>query len=247
MPLAKVADVKSKFFGPLIRPISKSAKLAKSKLSFSKGFMNTDKLVLAQREFLNRYPGGFSHPEMLAIGKKHRIQKATEFAQLSFAKKKFPDTHEILDNWIKLISRSSMVSVFEKPKFKEFVAGLEPKEKNRLVAGLKAMLHGDEAKGFEAVVKLMQMAKLGKWSLVSACPFYFNPLEEVFVKPTTAKGVIAYFELENLVYRPQPSWGFYSEFRTQIKQMKGLVDPSLAPNNAAFTGFLMMSLPAARR
>ena len=205
--------------------------------------MNRGKLKLAERHFLERYPGGFAHPDMLAIGKKHKISKATDFAQLSFAKKRFPDTHEVLDNWVKLVSRSSMVSVFEKPKFKDFVASLEPKEKNRLVAGLKAILHGDQAKGFEAVVKLMQMAKLGKWSLISACPFYYSPQQEVFVKPTTAKGVIAYFELENLSYRPQPSWGFYEEYRKQINTMKELVDPSIAPNNAAFTGFLMMSLP----
>jgi hypothetical protein len=209
--------------------------------------MNRDKLALAEGHFLERYPGGFGHPEMLAIGKKHRIEKATEFAQLSFAKKKFPDTHEVLENWVKLISRSSMVSVFEKPKFKEFVVGLEPKEKNRLVAGLKAMLHGDEAKGFGAVVKLMQIAKLAKWSLVSTCPFYFSPLQEVFVKPTTAKGIIAYFELENLTYRPQPCWEFYQEYRVQINLMKDLVDPCLAPNNGAFTGFLMMSLPNRER
>ncbi|MFT4862230.1 MAG: hypothetical protein ACI95C_001448 [Pseudohongiellaceae bacterium] len=208
--------------------------------------MNTDKLALAERYFMERYPGGFSHPDMLAIAKKHNIQKATDFAHLCFAKKKFPDTQELLDNWVKLVSRSSMVSIFEKPKFKAFVAGLEPKEKNQLVAGLKAMLYGDEAKGFDTVVKLMQMAKLAKWSLISACPFYFSPLDQVFVKPTTTKGVIAFFELKNLVYRPQPAWGFYAEYRSQINRMKEYVDPSLSPNNAAFSGFLMMSLPKAQ-
>ncbi len=206
--------------------------------------MNREKLALAQMLFLERYPGGFAHPEMLVIAKKHNIEKATEFSHTSFSKKKFPDTHDVLENWVKLVSRSSMVSVFEKPKFKDFVASLEPKEKNQLVAGLKAMLHGDQAKGFDRVVKLMQMAKLAKWSLITTGLFYYNPTDEVFVKPTTTKGVIAHFELENLVYRPQPDWGFYAEYRAQIHQMKALVDASLSPNNAAFSGFLMMSLPA---
>jgi hypothetical protein len=64
----------------------------------------------------------------------------------------------------------------------------------------------------------------------------------VFVKPTTAKKVIEHLELENLEYKPQPSWEFYSEFRRQVQLMKQQVDPNLAVNNAAFTGFLMMTL-----
>ena len=209
--------------------------------------MNLEKLALAESIFLDRYTGGFSHPEMLAIGKKHKIDKVAEFAHLSFAKKKFPDTQEVLDNWFKLVSRSSMVSVFEKPKFRDFMASLSPKDKNRLVAGLKAQLHGDEAKGFETIVNIMQMSKLAKWTLVTTCPFYCSPLEEVFIKPTTAKGIIAYFELENLIYESQPTWEFYQAYRTEINRMKEQVDCSLAPNNAAFSGFLMMSLPALLR
>lgn len=209
--------------------------------------MNIEKLKLAEREFLNRFPGGFAHPEMVAVGKKHKMDKMIEFTQASFAKKNFRDTLDILDNWVKLVSRSSMVSVFEKPKFKEFISSLTPKEKNLMVAGLKNQLHGAEQKGFETILGLMQMAKIAKWSLISICPVYHRPQDEVFVKPTTAKGVVAYFELDGLVYRPQPSWDFYVDYRDAVNHMKSQVDPALAPNSAAFSGFLMMSLPQARR
>ncbi|MFK7862640.1 MAG: hypothetical protein AB8B95_00290 [Pseudohongiellaceae bacterium] len=205
--------------------------------------MNIEKLKIAEKNFLERYPGGFSHPEMVAIGKKHKMEKMIEFTQSSFAKRNFRDTLDILENWVKVVSRSSMVSVFEKPKFKDFIGSLTPKEKNRLVAGLKNQLHGCEQTGFEAILGIMQMYKLGKWSLISICPVYHKPQEEVFVKPTTAKGVVAYFELEGLVYRPQPSWEFYSDYRAKLTQMKSSVDPLLSPNSAAFSGFLMMSLP----
>lgn len=208
--------------------------------------MNLEKLKHAENVFMQRYPGGFAHPEMVAIGKKHRMDKMIEFTQSSFAKKNFRDTQDILDDWIKLVSRSSMVSVFEKPKFKDFVASLTPKEKNRLVAGLKEQLHGSEEKGFQMILELMLMAKLAKWSLISICPVYHKPQDEVFVKPTTANGVIAYFELEGLIYRPQPSWNFYVAYRNAITQMKASVDPMLAPNSAAFSGFLMMSLPSSK-
>ena len=84
--------------------------------------------------------------------------------------------------------------------------------------------------------------KMAKWSLISVLPVYYKPFDEVFVKPTTAKGVILQYELDSLVYKPRPSWEFYQEFRSIINEMKSKVDSRLAPNNAAFTGFLMMSM-----
>ena len=62
------------------------------------------------------------------------------------------------------------------------------------------------------------------------------------MKPTTAKGVVSYFELDGLEYRPRPSWEFYKTYRDIILEMKAAVDKSLAPNNAAFCGFLMMTM-----
>lgn len=204
--------------------------------------MNLEKLKEAEFWFLNRYPGGFLDPELQAIGKKHKVDKMITLTQESFAKKNFRDTSTIIENMIKIISRSSMVSVFEKPKFRDFANSLEPKQKNALVAGLKAQLHGDEQKGFEKILDILKIGKMAKWTLISICPVYFRPQDEVFVKPTTAKGVIAHFELDNLLYRPQPYWEFYQEFRSAINDMKTKVDPTLSVNSAAFTGFLMMSL-----
>ena len=65
-------------------------------------------------------------------------------------------------------------------------------------------------------------------------------------KPTTTKNVIRQFELEGLEYRPRPSWAFYERYRAVIDDMKAHVDPSLWPNNAAFTGFLMMRTAVAQ-
>ena len=88
--------------------------------------------------------------------------------------------------------------------------------------------------------------KLAIWSLLTVIPNYYRPTQEVFVKPTTAKGVIDYFELKGLDYSPRPSWAFYKGFREAVDTMKPLVDPSLSPSNAAFLGFLMMSFNAAK-
>ncbi len=206
--------------------------------------MNLEKLKRAEEFFMTRYPNGFSHPDMLAIGKKHKMDRMISLSQECFAKKNFRDTADIIESMIKIVSRSSMVSVFEKPKFRDFANSLEPKHKNAITSGLKEQLHGDEQKGFEKILEIMKIGKMAKWSLISICPVYFRPQDEVFVKPTTAKNAIIHFELTGLIYKPQPSWEFYKDFRCIINDMKTKVDPLLSPNNAAFTGFLMMSMAA---
>lgn len=205
--------------------------------------MNRDKLKRAEELFLERYPGGFTHPEILEIGKKHPIGKMHTMALEAFAPDKFYNVSEIVENMGKIVSRASMVSMFEKPKFRDFVKSIGSDEKDALAYGLKEILHGESAEGFEVMADILRLEKLAKWSLMTIIPFYYAPQDEVFVKPTTAKGVIEYFELENLVYRPAPTWGFYEEFRRTVIEMRSEMPDLQSPNNAAFTGFLMMSLP----
>ncbi len=143
---------------------------------------------------------------------------------------------------IKVVSRSSMVSVFEKPKFRDYGNSLPIHEKEQLASGLKMVLHGKEQKGFELMLALLGLGKLAKWPLMTINQTYFRPHHEAFVKPTTAKGIIDYFELEDLQYKPAPTWDFYEKFRAVINDMKSKVDPSLSLYNAAFSGFLMMTL-----
>ncbi len=204
--------------------------------------MNFQKLKQAEVSFMERYPGGFSHPEMVEIGKKHKMDKLVSFAQESFAKSQFNDPMIVVDNLVKLTTRSSMVSVFEKPKFRDYVYSLSDMDRERLATAVKQRLHGNSQKGFEEMCRILAAGKLNKWSLVSVAAAYYRPLDEVFVKPTTAKGVVVHFELDGLKYHPTPSWEFYTQYRDLIMTMKQHVDPNLSPSNAAFSGFLMMSL-----
>ena len=86
--------------------------------------MNLKKLKQAEETFLKQYPGGFNNSEMVAIGKKHRMDKMIIMTQEGFSKVNFKTSETIIENMIKIMSRSSMVSVFEKPKFKDFVNSL---------------------------------------------------------------------------------------------------------------------------
>ena len=140
-----------------------------------------------------------------------------------------------------------MVSMFEKPKFRDFVNGLNRADRDYLAGGFQRMLHGAQKKGFNEVLDVLTEGKLAKWSLITICPMYYRPRKEVFVKPTTTKAVIKQFELDELTYHPRPSWEFYAAYRDAIDQMKAHVHPSLSPNNAAFTGFLMITTGANQR
>ncbi len=206
--------------------------------------MNIDLLKSAEAQFLQRYPGGFHHPEMLAIGKKHLFEKRKEQVQEWFSYDRFVETDGtvISESMIKIVSASSLVSVFEKPKFRDIIRALSVEEKQHLADALQAQLHGDAQEGFESMISLLQPLRIAKWPILTVIPTYFRPTHEAFVKPTTAKNIITYFGVETLKYSPKPSWEFYCGYRDLILEMKSHVDPSLSSSNAAFCGFLMMTM-----
>ncbi len=199
------------------------------------------KLKSLEKSFLNIYPLGFQDPEMIKIGKKHKMDPMIEFVQDSFAIEKFTHNRDIVDNFAKVISRSSMVSTFEKMKFRDFIKGIGGDEIDGLVYGLKERLHGNEQEGFEVLVDILSTEKLAKWPILTAIPLYYRPTEEVFVKPTTVKAIIAFFELESN-YKPAATWEFYKGYRKEFNALKQGVSETLYPNNAAFSGFFMMTL-----
>lgn len=161
--------------------------------------MNLNNLRQAETLFLQSYPGGFSDPAMEPIKKKHNVDKLIKFTRDNLTRKNCERPQFVADALVRIVSQSSMVSRFEKPRFRDFVGSLSGAEKKELA-------------------------------------------REVFVKPTTAKGIISFLEADTLHYDPTPSWEFYRGFRSLIADIKREVVPSLAPNNAALTGFLMMSL-----
>ena len=204
--------------------------------------MNIKKLKAAEEAFFDRYPGGFFNPEMIAIRKHHKLDRMVALAQESFPKRNFRHPDLIVEYMVKIITRSSLISMFEKPKFRDFARSLPPLERQDLAQGLDELLHGNEQTGFEIMLAILRTWKLAKWSLMTVCQAYYRPQVEVFVKPTTAKGIIETFELKNLQYKPTPTWDFYVQYRTMINEMKTKVDPSLSSYNIAFTGFLMRSI-----
>ena len=208
--------------------------------------MRLDRLRQAELEFMIRYPGGFENEEMQVIAKRHRIDKMSAKAKELFAPERFLFPEEIVDSMASLIGKSSMVSIFEKPKFRDFAKGLRKEEKELLAKGLYEFLHGNQGFGFELMVDILSLGQMAKWTILTICPVYYAPEKEIFVKPTTTKFAISYFELEGLHYQPKPSYDFYVKYKKQLDEMKSKVSPLLSPNNPAFTGFLMNSMPKYR-
>jgi len=203
--------------------------------------MNLKKLREAEGLFLLNYPDGFASEALAPVRKKHNVDKLSEFAATALARKAFVNQAQVLDAIVRIVTRSSMVSMFEKPKFRDYVNGLGQSDRAALAAGFERLLHGRQEAGFDAILDILSEAKLARWSLMTIIPHHFRPQYDVFVKPTTTKNVIRQFELDGLVYRPRPSWAFYAAYREVINDMKARLNPSLSPNNAAFTGFLMMT------
>ncbi|MDR3566308.1 MAG: hypothetical protein P4N59_33405 [Negativicutes bacterium] len=165
-----------------------------------------------------------------------------KMAQDFFAVDRFESAANVVESMVKIVSQSSLVSIFEKPRFRDIVKVMNDGEKEHLAHGLKEFLHGDQAFGFGLMTGLLHEYKLAKWPLVTVYPIYYRPSVEVFIKPTTAKGIIEFFELTGLKYNASPTFAFYQAFQGQIMQMKQAVHPSLQVDNAAFCGFLMMTM-----
>ena len=205
--------------------------------------MNLRKLKQAEAEFLARYPGGFDDPGMAPVKKKHNVDKLSEFAQSNLTRTHFNRPEHICDTLVRVISRSSMVSMFEKPRFRDFVHTLNSHEKEHLALAFEKRLYGRSKRaGFDEILGMLSHHKIAKWPLISAIPYYVAPRKEAFVKPTTAKGIIAYLEITDMQYKPRPSWEFYSAYLKLLQQVRREVHPSLSPNNAALSGFLMSVL-----
>ena len=205
--------------------------------------VNIEKLRQAEADFLARYPGGFADPGLAPIRKKHNVERLSEFARANLTRTHFNRPEQVCETLVRIVSRSSMVSVFEKPRFRDFVRSLNNREKEQLAFAFEKRLFGRARRaGFEEILGMLSHYKIAKWPVISAVPYYVAPDREAFVKPTTAKRIITFLEVDDLQYKPVPSWEFYRGYLQLLGQVKQAVNPALSPNYAALSGFLMTSI-----
>ncbi|WP_060826783.1 hypothetical protein [Sulfurospirillum cavolei] len=205
--------------------------------------MNLEKLKNAEAYFLELYPEGFQDIGLQPIIKRHNTAKIGEQVREMFAKENFSQPELICENFAKIASKSTLISLFEKPKVRDMVKSMRMERRDMLCIGLYEMLYGDPKEGFETLVEVLSFYSLAKWPLVTFIPYYFYRDKAFFIKPTTTKNIIAFFEIEGLVYKPKPSYKFYTAYTSVLENMKANVGAKIShDDNAAFTGFLMMAM-----
>ncbi len=204
--------------------------------------MKLEKLKIMEEHFFETYPKGFEDEYFVPMLKRHNVEKLSAFTQEVFTKEKFSYPEEIVVNMTKVVSNSSMISLFEKPRFRDAMLAMSLERKDMLSIGLEEMLHGSFKKGFNIMLDILVEEKQAKWSLISVIPYYFSPKKHFFIKPTTTKNILKYFEVEDMVYKPRPSYEFYRDYTKMLNTFKKEVNKKLGDNNAKFTGFLMMGI-----
>ena len=76
--------------------------------------MNLEKLKEAEAVFLAHYPGGFDDPGLERVRKSHNVGRLSEFTRENLTAITFAQPQKFADVLEKIVSRSSMVSRFEK-------------------------------------------------------------------------------------------------------------------------------------
>ena len=204
--------------------------------------MNIKKLKDIEEEFLTFYPMGFQDAKFFPTMKKFDPSKLEAFTKENLKKDNFSNPNFVVDAFFKIIQKSVLVSLFDKLKFRDMLENLTSYEKDMLSIELYELLHGNQKNGFDGIVEFLSQYNLAKWTIISVVLYYNDRQKEYFIKPTTTKNVIKYFELENLVYKPTPSFEFYNAYKKVLNKMKKNVHKSLHPDNAAFTGFLRIAM-----
>lgn len=201
-----------------------------------------ERLKDIEAEFLEQYPKGFRDEHFFPTMKKFKPEKLEEFAKEALKKENFSNPNLVVENFYKVIQKSVMVSLFDKLKLKDALATLNSYEKDMLSIEIYELLYGDKKEGFEGLVEFLGEFRLAKWTIISVVPYYLKRQEEYFIKPTTTKNIIKYFDLEDVIYKPKPSFEFYEKYSKHLDDMKKNVHPSVKFDNAVFTGFLKVAI-----
>lgn len=204
--------------------------------------MNIEKLKDYEAEFLSQYPEGFDDRNFFATMKSFNPLKLEEFAKDVLKKENFQNPSLVVEGFFKVVQKSVFVSLFDKLKLKDMISSLNSYEKDMLSIELYELLYGNKKNGFEGLVEFLAEYKLAKWTIISVVPYTINRDGDYFIKPTTTKNIIKTFDLEDMIYKPRPSYEFYNKYSKALNKMKKSVHKSLSPDNVGFTAFLKVAM-----
>jgi len=204
--------------------------------------MNIEKLKELEDSFFEYYPNGFLDEKLVKVGKIFNTPRFTKMAIDSFEIKNFSDIESICQDFFNILLKSPLISFYEGSTLRNALKSFTNYEKDMLSIYLQDILYSGYKNSFDDFLELLASKNIAKWQIVTLIPYYFAPNNNYFLKPTTTKNIIKYFELENLKYNPKPSLEFYLNYTKQLENMKKHLRKELRDDNARFTGFLRMAL-----
>ncbi|WP_198306347.1 hypothetical protein [Arcobacter vandammei] len=208
--------------------------------------MNIEKLKECEDRFCEYYEKGFEDEKLAKTVKLFNTAKFHEMAKNSFALEKFSNIEQIIQDFFTILLKSPLISFYEGDILKSALKNFTMYEKDMLSIFLQDILYGDFPhnleNSFDDFVELLASKNLAKWHIVTLIPYYFSLNKNYFLKPSTTRNIIKYFEIENLKYNSKPSFEFYKAYTNNLLEMKNSVNPKLKDDNGRFTGFLRLSM-----
>ncbi len=204
--------------------------------------MNIKKLKELEESFFEYYPKGFEDEKLIKISKLFNTPKFHKLAKNSFELKNFSNIEQICEDFFTILLKSPLISFYEGDILKKALKSFTNFEKDMLSIYLQDILHNDIESSFEDFIELLSSKNLAKWQIITLIPYYFEPNKNYFLKPSTTKNIIKYFEIEDLKYNSKPSFEFYKNYIKVLEIMKNSVRSELRDDNARFTGFLRMAM-----
>jgi hypothetical protein len=181
--------------------------------------------------FISLFPLGLQDKKWLDLGKRHQnaYLRLVDLFKQELSKQNIEDHLEkgdykyIAEQATKVIQKSTMVSLFEKIAFRNFI---EQTSIHRDFAdSLYALLYNDYKKNFAQFVGVLgslkdyKNANAAKWTVVSAFLCHSNPYEHVFIKPTTVKNIALFLGID-ISYNSSPNIETYEKVRNMILDYK---------------------------
>jgi hypothetical protein len=180
--------------------------------------------------FMKAFPKGLDDPNWLDLSKKHASYKKVidifknELSEENFNEYLLRESYKpLIDATLSVINKSTMVNLFEKIAFRNFVdSNANPKD---FLEALYNTLYVDYKTHMAALVKelgkfkSLKNANAAKWGIVTCFLIHAEPNLHVIVKPTTTKA-IALFLNTDIAYSATPNIESYEKIKNMILDFK---------------------------
>lgn len=185
---------------------------------------------LIENQFLELFPNGTNDDEWKRLGKKHDPTRVINLINDDLSKENLDHLlalkqyDVICDIASEVIKKATVVSVFEKIVFKNFVSYTKTNEE--FANALYNFLHNYSEESFNQFVYSLSLTKnlvknsnSAKWPVVSVFKAYQDRNKYVFVKPTTVKSIAKYLDFD-IKYTSYPTYETYQLVSKMINDFR---------------------------